>query len=61
MMGSLGFRVQDSSQISEQNRHRLRGLAYRLLGSPADADDMVQDTYIRWHEAEIRRRGNWDR
>ncbi|MFT3693711.1 MAG: sigma-70 family RNA polymerase sigma factor [Kofleriaceae bacterium] len=29
-------------------RPHLRGLAYRMLGSIADADDVVQDAFIRW-------------
>lgn len=32
----------------EANRDRLAALAYRLLGSAADAEDMVQDAYLRW-------------
>ena len=31
----------------EENRERLRGVAYRMLGSLAEADDAVQDTWIR--------------
>ncbi|MFN3349718.1 RNA polymerase sigma factor SigJ [Pseudorhodoplanes sp.] len=31
---------------------RLRGLAYRILGSRADADDAVQDTLLQWHKAD---------
>ncbi len=32
-------------------RGRLFGLAYRMLGSPADAEDLVQEAYLRWHQA----------
>jgi DNA-directed RNA polymerase specialized sigma24 family protein len=28
---------------------RLFGIAYRTLESPADADDVLQDTWSRWH------------
>ena len=33
-------------------RGRLFGLAYRMLGSRADAEDLLQEAYIRWHEAD---------
>jgi RNA polymerase sigma-70 factor (ECF subfamily) len=39
------------SAIFEQSRSRLFGLAYRMLGSQADAEDMVQEAYLRWHQA----------
>ncbi|GAB3464231.1 sigma-70 family RNA polymerase sigma factor [Actinophytocola sediminis] len=36
----------------EANRNRLASLAYRLLGSAADAEDAVQDTFLRWQAAD---------
>jgi len=32
-------------------RPRLKGIAYRMLGSVAEAEDVVQDTWLRWHDA----------
>jgi len=36
----------------ESHRGALTGLAYRMLGSRAEAEDVVQDAYLRWHEAD---------
>jgi RNA polymerase sigma-70 factor, ECF subfamily len=36
----------------EPHRRRLLGLAYRMLGSMAEAEDAVQETYLRWHAAD---------
>ena len=33
------------------HRPRLFGLAYRMLGSRADAEDVLQDAYLRWQTA----------
>ena len=36
----------------ETHRSRLFGLSYRLLGSRSDAEDVVQDTWLRWQQAD---------
>jgi RNA polymerase sigma-70 factor (ECF subfamily) len=36
----------------EAERPRLRGLAYRMTGTPDDADDVVQDAWLRWEGAD---------
>ncbi|GAB2998909.1 RNA polymerase sigma factor SigJ [Saccharothrix stipae] len=36
----------------EEHRPRLRAVAYRMLGSVTEADDAVQDTWLRFHRAD---------
>src|SRR5215471_7938773 len=36
----------------EENRPRLRAVAYRMLGSLAEADDAVQETWLRLHRSD---------
>ena len=45
-----------------EHRDHLRAVAYRLLGSMADADDAVQDTWLRLTGAdttEVENLGGW--
>jgi RNA polymerase sigma-70 factor (ECF subfamily) len=42
----------DPSVTFEPHRRRLLGLAYRMLGSMAEAEDAVQETYLRWHDTD---------
>ncbi|HET6950187.1 MAG TPA: RNA polymerase sigma factor SigJ [Acidimicrobiales bacterium] len=52
----------DDVETFEQHRSTLMGLAYRVLGSTADAADAVQDTYVAWLQADkdaIRSPGAW--
>ena len=36
----------------EAARRRLWSIAYRMLGTAAEADDVVQETYLRWQNAD---------
>jgi RNA polymerase sigma-70 factor (ECF subfamily) len=44
--------MSDPALTFEPHRRRLLGLAYRMLGSIAEAEDAVQEAYLRWHEAD---------
>lgn len=41
--------MDDPAKAFEPHRHRLLGLAYRMTGSVAEAEDAVQDAYLKWH------------
>jgi RNA polymerase sigma-70 factor (ECF subfamily) len=40
------------TQTFQAHRRRLMGIAYRMLGSAADADDVLQDAWLRWNESD---------
>lgn len=48
--------------VFEELSRRLFGIAYRMIGTTADAEDIVQEAYLRWHQAnpdEIRSAEAW--
>ncbi len=52
----------DITETFQHHRPRLFALAYRLLGSRSDAEDVVQDAWLRWHgtdTADIRDPEGW--
>ncbi|SFM32090.1 RNA polymerase sigma-70 factor [Variovorax sp. OV329] len=40
-----------ATQTFDRLRPRLMGIAYRMLGSVAEAEEVVQDAWLRWHES----------
>jgi RNA polymerase sigma-70 factor (ECF subfamily) len=41
-----------ADEVFEAQRGRLQGLAYRMLGSMSDAEDVVQEAWVRWERAD---------
>jgi RNA polymerase sigma factor (sigma-70 family) len=56
--GSAGRELDWLAGRFEENRDRLRGVAYRMLGSAAEADDAVQETWLRVSRAGAGEVGN---
>ena len=46
------------SAAFEENRTRLRQVAYRILGSATDAEDAVQEAWLRLSRSEAERIDN---
>ncbi len=40
--------LEQAAAVFAQVRPRLFGIAYRMLGSATDAEDLVQDVWLRW-------------
>lgn len=39
------------TDLFQASRRRLQRIAYRMLGSTEEAEEVVQDAWLRWHEA----------
>ena len=44
----------DATGVFEAQRPRLLALAYRMLGGVSDAEDVLQEAWLRWDRAEAR-------
>ncbi|RQO39909.1 RNA polymerase subunit sigma-24 [Variovorax sp. KBW07] len=44
--------MDDPTLTFDSHRRRLQGIAYRMLGSVAEAEEVVQDAWLRWHDAD---------
>ena len=43
-----------TTELFEEHRSLLNGVAYRILGTSADAEDVVQEAWMRWSRADAR-------
>jgi len=49
----MDLSIMDPAATFERYRARLFGIAYAMLGSIEEAEDVVQETYLRWHHADV--------
>ncbi|TDT35267.1 RNA polymerase sigma-70 factor (ECF subfamily) [Streptomyces sp. BK208] len=54
MIRAMALTMSDVERF-EASRPRLEAIAYRLLGSASEAEDAVQETFLRWQAAEVER------
>ncbi|HXF77886.1 MAG TPA: RNA polymerase sigma-70 factor [Usitatibacter sp.] len=47
--------MDNPAETFQKHRRKLYGIAYRMLGSRSDAEDMVQEAYLRWHRTDAAR------
>ena len=45
--------MEPQTALFQQHRPRLLGLAYRMLGTPADAEDVLHDAWLRLHAQDL--------
>jgi RNA polymerase sigma-70 factor (ECF subfamily) len=48
MKASVGFGAEAATHAFEAQREYMFAIAYRMLGSAADAQDVLQEAYLRW-------------
>ena len=47
-----GFEADEAAADFEEIRPRLFGIAHQVLGHATEAEDVVQDAFLRYHEAD---------
>src|SRR5437773_9937856 len=50
-MRSVSMEDPDTSEVYERLRPLLFSIAYRMLGSVSEAEDVVQEAFLRYHQA----------